>query len=196
MDLDGTIFWYVAGALVLAALVISFVGIRGKEKFPPSGPVMWSLTAVFALVVVATSAYAVANAAEEKEHREAEHAEEQAHAEEQVAAEGQAPGGGEAAPEGGVEVFEITSPEDGSLSYEPDGVQASAGVITLAYANPSPIAHNVAIEDDEGQLLDESETITDADADASAELAPGEYIFFCTIPGHREGGMEGTLTVE
>jgi plastocyanin len=27
------------------------------------------------------------------------------------------------------------------------------------------------------------------------KLAPGTYTFYCTLPGHRDGGMQGTLTV-
>jgi uncharacterized cupredoxin-like copper-binding protein len=30
---------------------------------------------------------------------------------------------------------------------------------------------------------------------ASADLKAGEYEFYCPVPGHKEGGMEGTLTV-
>ena len=223
MDLDGSIFWYFGGALVLAALAISFIGIRGKDSFPPSGRAMGAGIAVFALVVVSTAAYAVANASEEKEHRDAEIAEAEALASEEVESgetattnpggspsgetptePGAAPGGEQAPSEqaspsvegGPAQTLDVTSPPDGSLVFDPDGLEAAAGAVKIAYANPSPVSHNVAIEDDAGQLLAESSTVANEDTEASAELVPGEYIYFCTVPGHREGGMEGTLTVE
>lgn len=32
-------------------------------------------------------------------------------------------------------------------------------------------------------------------AEGTVNLFAGEYVFFCSIPGHRASGMEGTLTV-
>ena len=69
-------------------------------------------------------------------------------------------------------------------------------MVTLAYANPSPVPHNIALEDDAGMVLAESEDITAGEVSIEADVVPGEYIYFCSIPGHRESGMEGTLTVE
>ena len=60
--------------------------------------------------------------------------------------------------------------------------------------NEAQIPHNVAIE---GVGVDEvSETITGGETDLAVTLEPGEYTFYGAVGGHREAGMEGTLTVE
>lgn len=100
--------------------------------------------------------------------------------------------GGETAEGGGAaEAIRVATPEDGALEFDPDEIEAPAGEVTIEYDNPSQVPHNLTIE---GAGL-ATETITQTTATISGELEPGEYTFFCSVPGHRQGGMEGTLVV-
>ncbi|HEX2358996.1 MAG TPA: plastocyanin/azurin family copper-binding protein [Solirubrobacterales bacterium] len=208
--MDSDLFWFFAGALVLAAVVLAFIGLRSKGRWPTSSRPVAIGIAIFAALVVATGAFAIAYAEDEQEHRDAELAAEEAEAQrlEQEqgdegaspsaqqttgASEGGQPGG---APEAGAAAtLDVSSPADGSLVYEPSGLEAGAGNITLAYDNPSAVPHNINLEV-EGETIAESESLTNGSTEISAELAPGEYLFYCSIPGHRQAGMEGTLTVD
>lgn len=83
----------------------------------------------------------------------------------------------------------------GQLKFDKKTLQAGAGKVTITMANPSQLTHSVAIEgngvDAQGQVVGPGGTST-----ASATLKPGTYTFYCTVPGHRQAGMQGTLTVQ
>jgi plastocyanin len=93
---------------------------------------------------------------------------------------------------GGGETIALAAPEDGSLVFEPETLTAAAGEVTIEFDNPSTNPHAVAIDG----VDEESETVTQSDTSLTATLEAGEYTFYCPVTGHREGGMEGTLTVE
>ena len=88
----------------------------------------------------------------------------------------------------------LAAAEDGGLVYDTTELSAGPGDITIAFANPSGTPHNVAIEG-EGVETVLGEVVTNADAPITVSLEPGTYTFFCSVPGHRQAGMEGTLTV-
>jgi plastocyanin len=82
----------------------------------------------------------------------------------------------------------------GDLAFDQTELTAAAGEVTIELMNDSGIPHNVEVE---GNGVEEvSDTITEGSTSLTLTLEPGEYEFYCAVPGHREGGMEGTLTVE
>jgi plastocyanin len=200
--------FYVAGiGLVIAALLIAVVGIRGAASFPPSRPLLAAGIAVFAVIVGTTMAFAVDLSEEEQAHREAELAEEEQEAEaegtseqatqETPAGQPQASEGGEQqAPQATETTLDVTSPEDGSLVFDPNGLEAKPGNVMITYSNPSAVSHSLALATSNGNVLGETSVFTDGEESVDlSSLAPGKYVFYCTVPGHREAGMEGDLTV-
>jgi plastocyanin len=95
------------------------------------------------------------------------------------------------------EAVDLSAVPDGSFAYEEDSLDAPPGELTVNFTNPAPIAHDVCLEDSGGEELGCSELVADGDTDvAQFQVEAGEYTFYCSVEGHREGGMEGTLTVE
>lgn len=85
---------------------------------------------------------------------------------------------------------------NGDLAYTTTSATAKAGEVTVDFTNPQALTHDVAIEDSSGKTVGQTELIAEGSDSTEVELKPGTYHFFCTVPGHREAGMEGTLTVK
>jgi uncharacterized cupredoxin-like copper-binding protein len=60
----------------------------------------------------------------------------------------------------------------------------------------APLSHNVTVASSSGEVLGATPTFTGGSRTLSLTLKPGTYKFYCTVPGHRAAGMEGTLTVQ
>jgi|SRR5215204_2365205 len=218
--MDNETLFYVAGiALAVSAVVLTLVALR-VEKFP--GKAAPAVALWFVALALATTTFAVLHAQDEKEHDEhaTSEASHEIEAEEaEVAVEGSPTAGqeesdgksaatpGEAGqapkkPSGKKASGEKTSSTTLKLAADPaaiafDTTQLSAkpGEVTIEFSNPSSLEHNVAIEQGSKEVA-VSETITQGDTSVSAELSAGAYTFLCTVPGHAEAGMTGTLTVK
>ena len=89
----------------------------------------------------------------------------------------------------------LTIPADptGALAFTSDKASAPAGPIMVASPNESPIQHNIALKPGGpvGPVVG-----TGGNSQFKATLRAGTYTFYCSVPGHEEGGMKGTLTVK
>jgi plastocyanin len=95
---------------------------------------------------------------------------------------------------GGGTTIELAADPGGALAFDQTELTAPAGEVTIHLTNDAQIPHNVEVE---GMgVEDVSDTITGSDTNLTLTLEAGEYEFYCAVPGHREGGMEGTLTVD
>jgi plastocyanin len=85
---------------------------------------------------------------------------------------------------------------EGQLAYNTKSLSASAGRVSVVFTNTSPLSHNVTIESSSGKVEGATPTFQGGSKTLTVNLKPGTYKFYCSVPGHRMAGMEGTLTVK
>jgi plastocyanin len=99
-------------------------------------------------------------------------------------------------PAGGGEKLALEANPEGQLKYDKTSLTAKAGKVSIDFTNMSSLGHNVTVESASGATVGATATFQGASKTLSLDLKPGTYKFFCSVPGHRTAGMEGTLTVQ
>ena len=82
-----------------------------------------------------------------------------------------------------------------SLAYNKKVLTAKPGKVTIVMSNPSFLSHDIAIKGKgvtvKGKVVGKGGT-----SRVTANLKPGTYTFYCTVPGHEAAGMKGKLVVK
>jgi plastocyanin len=88
--------------------------------------------------------------------------------------------------------LQIDADPTGQLAFVTDAATGTPGQITVKMANKSGTPHDIVI-DDKGK----GEVVKDGGVSQfQADFTAGSYTFYCSVPGHRQAGMQGKLTVK
>jgi outer membrane protein assembly factor BamB len=82
------------------------------------------------------------------------------------------------------------------LLFNTNVLTAKAGKVSIDFANNSALQHNVTLVNSGNKILGKTPTFAGGSKRFSATLKPGTYTYYCSVPGHRQAGMQGTLTVK
>jgi plastocyanin len=164
-------FHVIGGLFAVWAVVLTALGIR-RTDFPRPGAQTLAVGTVSVLLAAGAIGSGIVTSALEEEEHESE----------------------PEAVQGDGRTLTLAADPGGELRFDAEALEARAGRVTIRMENPSSVPHNVSIEgrgvDEEGKTVGQGGT-----SSVTADLRPGEYDFYCSVAGHREGGMEGTLTV-
>ena len=85
--------------------------------------------------------------------------------------------------------------------FNPSDPTVKAGQVTFNEKNDGQTTHSLEIEDvtpghDQRLNGDNGEVAPGQSGTLTVNLKPGKYEFYCPIPGHKQLGMQGEITVK
>ena len=90
----------------------------------------------------------------------------------------------------------ISAATSGALMFNAKTLKAKAGTVSITFVNHSPEGHNLTIvRGTNGAMAGATPTFAGGSKTLKLRLKAGTYTYYCSVPGHRQGGMQGTLTV-
>jgi plastocyanin len=157
-------------AVIIASGILfgfTYFSSRGEERSPASV----SLMSVAGLIVILAGFFGA----------------EAIHEDEQEAAAKKKASAEQLKPDVKIEAFDI--------GFKEKELKIGPGKVTIEYDNTGSIAHTLVVEGVAGgkKLSVPSGGAKDI---GQYEVQAGTYTYFCDIPGHRQGGMEGKLMVD
>jgi plastocyanin len=91
----------------------------------------------------------------------------------------------------------IAASPSGMLMFTKKTLTAKAGKITITFTNDSPLGHNFTLQQGaNGPVIAATPTFQGGTKTLTVDLKAGTYTYYCSVPGHRAAGMQGTLTVQ
>jgi plastocyanin len=196
--LNGTAFYVLGICLAILAMAVTAIGLRDSKAFSSNTAARVGIL-VFVVVVVGTTTFAVRYSRNEQTDRRAKLA-----AEEKQQGATPVPGGGAASqPPSQAKQPAVKGPggtvklaaDPTQIAYTSKALSSKPGKVTIDFNNPAPIQHDVAIAKGSQELV-KSPLVAQGSTSVTADLASGKYVFYCTVPGHRQAGMQGTMTVK
>jgi plastocyanin len=100
------------------------------------------------------------------------------------------------APTTSAQAIPVAANPEGLFKFMPASLSANAGKATITFTNRAPVEHNLTVASASGAVVGATPTFQGGTKTLSVSLTPGTYKFYCTVPGHRQAGMEGTLVVK
>jgi uncharacterized cupredoxin-like copper-binding protein len=95
----------------------------------------------------------------------------------------------------GASTVSIAANSSGMLMFTTNSLHAKAGKVTIDFTNSSPSDHNFTLTSSSGAVLGATPTFKGGTKTLTVDLKAGTYTYYCSVPGHRAAGMQGTLTV-
>jgi len=84
-----------------------------------------------------------------------------------------------------------------TLKFDPSTITVKQGTpVRLTLENSGVLEHNWVVDSLDGQQVEAHAKPNSTAAVEFTPSAPARYEFYCSIPGHREAGMTGTLIVQ
>ncbi|GAC1437568.1 MAG: hypothetical protein NVSMB51_11920 [Solirubrobacteraceae bacterium] len=188
-----TAFYLLGGALAVWAVVVSAIGFT-KPDFPGDEGGARVVMGISAVLVVAATATAVLTASTPAPA--APFKVNTGYVKGQVApptAVAQPAAASPAAPPAPPGTLAIAADPTGQLKFDQTSLTAKAGKVTISFANASPVPHNFSLIV-KGNVV-ATPTFAGGSKSLSATLTAGKYTYLCTVPGHSQAGMMGSLTV-
>jgi plastocyanin len=95
----------------------------------------------------------------------------------------------------GASTVSIAAMPSGMLMFSTNALKAKAGKVTINFTNNAPEDHNLTLATAGGSVLGATPTFKGGMKALTVSLKAGTYTYYCSVPGHRMGGMQGTLVV-